>query len=666
MLFAYPGWLILLLLLPLILLGGILTQRSRSNAWMSMVAPRLRKQLVTQTSRVRHWTSLILGLLGAALLIAAIARPYVGHTTTSEQIRTRNIIIAIDTSRSMLVKDASPDRLSAAQAVAIELLEAFPNDRVGIIAFSGAPLLMVPLTIDHAAVHETISQLDTRIIPRGGSDLNAAVQLALKTFKKTGQKANALIIISDGENHSQETEETADAIRKSGVTVCSISVGTEAGGIIPDPKKRDGKFRDQQGQPVLSRMIPEALDTLSRAGHGTYTSASSGNLSTVTSTLSAIKRQQQLGRKRSIPSERFYWFLLPALLCLTLSLLIRSQLFTPKNSNPSTATHNTKNSTKTAASLILLGILFTQPLRASTLDQAKAAYAAKDYPTALTLFKVARNQATGENRHGIEFAMGVTSYRLQQWSKATSHFSNALLSTNPKLQQNAHYSLGESLFRSGLQTLDPKLATETDFLKIYNALFTETTFRKAPKIPKDKKLKASIFWQDSIDHYQASLKINPNNQQASDNLKKVQRLLDKLQQETAPEEKTAPEDQHHPETDPNNDPEQQEGENSKSKGEGDDPDKTSGKQEKGGDKNNEDPKNDQKKNQSNGDKNENDSSDKSENPSKGDGEKQPQEKQQEGESDEAYAARILKENSDAEVRPVKRQIIQLRRPAKDW
>ena len=103
----------------------------------------------------------------------------------------------------MLVQDVSPDRIGNAKTMALELKNAFPNDRIGIIAFSGTPVLMSPLTIDHSSVHETISQLDTNVIPSGGSDLAAAVQLAIKTFKKSGHKSNALIIISDGEDHSQ-------------------------------------------------------------------------------------------------------------------------------------------------------------------------------------------------------------------------------------------------------------------------------------------------------------------------------------------------------------------------------------------------------------------------------------------------------------------------------
>ena len=90
----YPGWLTLLLLLPLMLLGAILSHRGRNKAWHLMVAPRLRKQLVVEGSSTRRWIALILALIGCALTILVVARPYHGQTTVTEQIRSRNILIA--------------------------------------------------------------------------------------------------------------------------------------------------------------------------------------------------------------------------------------------------------------------------------------------------------------------------------------------------------------------------------------------------------------------------------------------------------------------------------------------------------------------------------------------------------------------------------------------
>ncbi len=697
--FASPGWLILLLLLPLIFLGGVLAHKKRNQAWKQFVAPRLQSKLVHPSSLTRRWISFGLALVGAALLIIVIARPFVGEITTTERIRTRNILIAIDTSRSMLVEDGSPTRMASAQAMAIEILDSFPNDRVGIIAFAGVPILTVPLTIDHDAVHEAIGQLDTDLIPTGGSDLNAAVELALKTFEKTGQKSNALVIISDGENHSQALRETCEKIRQSGLTVCTISVGTETGGIIPDPSEHDHKFRDYRGNTVLSRMIPEALDSLARAGRGVYLPARAGASTVIRGTLASVKQQEQRGRKRIIPHERYQWFLLPAILCLALSLIIRSHLFQKKKDLPtppsskqakesSQSPQNNKTSIpdkKSHASrlslLIVLFLIFSPSLlHADALDRAKKAYKSHDYQEAITLFEVALHRAPKKHKHSIAFALGSSHYRLKHWEKAISYFSVALVSKNKKLQENSHYNLAQSLFRYGLKILKHDRESETNFLTLFQDLFGHSLGQSTIEIS-DANLKlVTTAWKDAIDHYQSAIELNHHNQRAIENKKMVQRLLDELLQSQAEKkerekQKKKPEDQYNPERDPNNDPNQQEGENSKSKGEGDDPNKTSGKEEKDPksdknpqkDQNNKDQNKDQNKDsQKDSQSSSNDSSKKSETPNKGGGKNQPDKKQKDGESDEAYAARILKDYSDAETRHVKRRVIQFRRHANDW
>lgn len=649
-----------MLILPFILLGAILAHRGRSKAWQRIVAPRLRQQLVHQASTTRRWISIALGLLAAAFIIVVIARPYVGETTTNEQIKTRNILIAIDTSRSMLVRDGSPDRMATAQATAIEILETFPNDRVGVIAFSGASVLMVPLTIDHGAVHETISQLDTNVIPTGGSNLSAAVQLALKTFEKTGQKSNALILISDGENHSREIDRAAEGIRETGTTVSAISVGSEAGGIIPDYRQPDSKFRDSLGQTVLSRMIPDALDTLSRAGHGTFSHASSSSSDAIRSSLSSVKKHHQMGRKRTIPNEQYHWFMLTAIVLLVSSMTVRSQLLTQKRP--------TSPGVKTILTLTLLTSLCQ--IDAAALDRAEQAYQRKDYSSALTLFQVALRQASEQDSHGIYFAMGTSAYRLKLWDKSTTYFSSALCSNNPELQENAHYNLGKSLFRSGLNTLQPQQAHQAAFLTIAKSLLEVSSDEEKTPVTKETLNQVITQWEDSIAHYQATLDLNPENKRATSNQKNVKTLLDLLKQGNQSEQdpEKNPDDQgHHPETDPNNDPENNDGKTPK------DPGDDQGEDQDGGQ--GEDPQDPKKDPNDKGDPDNNNQGENSDENSdnKQQNQEDPQQEKpkpnmdrKEGESEEAYAARILKENSDAETRPVKRQRIILKRPTKDW
>ena len=134
-------------------------------------------------------------------------------------------MIAIDVSRSMFAEDVTPNRFHAAKASALELLDRFPHDRIGIIAFSGMAWVQSPLTIDHSALRDTLEQLDyarnqdNDWIPRDGSDLATAVRLAIKQLHKTGQRENTLVILSDGETHHGGITQAAHEADREGVTI---------------------------------------------------------------------------------------------------------------------------------------------------------------------------------------------------------------------------------------------------------------------------------------------------------------------------------------------------------------------------------------------------------------------------------------------------------------
>ena len=661
--FVHPSWLLLLLILPMILLGAILTTRASNKAWQQLVAARLRKQLVKEGSTTRRWIALIMGLLGCALLIIVLARPYGGETSTTEQIRSRNILIAIDTSRSMLVEDVAPNRISHAKAMALELVQTFPNDRIGVIAFSGAAVSMAPLTIDHTAVHETISQLDTNVIPSGGSDLAAAVELAIETFEKSDKKSNALIIISDGEDHSEKIQFAGSEIRDAGTAVCTIGVGSAEGGMIPDLRNLDGKFRDIKGDTVYSKLNSGALEQLANAGAGSYVAASSGADHTIRRALASLERTQESGRIIDIPNETYQWFLCPAIVLLILSVLIRSNLFTAKLP------------TLTTASALLTLMLTASPhlQAASTMERAADAYQMHDYHGAIELFSEALAEAQAESdtrhQHIIEFSQGSAAYRLSRWDVASRYFSRALLSDDDKLQEKAHYNLGNTLVQWGWTTLDlpPSSGTGNIFLESMRQLYADPAEQQtqapavqaaqAPKLTAADVAKIKTNWQDAISHYQASLMVNADNTEAQDNLREVEKMLEQLkqaQEQAKQEAEQKKEDQNKKEQGDQGDQE------NKQDGEGDGDKKDSDQEGEKDDKNKADgDDSDQQDNQA-----DNQNNPQSGNPEDS-GEEQAAEPNPE-ETKEEFAARILKEQSDAEVRPVRRRLMQLRRPEKDW
>ena len=658
--FISSGWLALYILIPIIMIGAILVHTKRNKAWKSIVAPRLQKHLVREGSQVKTWFSIASALLGAALLITALARPYKGVTRTVETISSRNIIIAIDTSRSMLVRDGSPDRMTSAKAISLEMIESFPEDRIGIIAFSGLPLLMAPLTVDHAAVQETISQLDTDVIPSGGSNIARAIMLANKTFEKTNQKSNAVIIISDGEDLSPEANLAAQAIRDAEIKVCTIGVGSTEGGIIPDYRTRDGKFRDYRGKTVHSKLIPEALEKIASIGNGSYLAGSSGADRVIKRALSSINAEEGDNIESSVPNERYEWFLIPAIFLLLLSMVLRAHLFKPSLSKL------TQQNSLSAVSIILGAVLCYDTASANNhIEAAKKAYQSNDYQAALDAFGKAIKESPKGQHSAIAFSQGSSAYRLKEWELAGNYFSQALFDEKKSLQQEAHYNLANSLFYSGWETLNPENSDQgaqpntqhqpnpSDQLNNAALDAIQKTDHTQQKI--NDMGKVISLWEDAISHYEATLKLSAEHKNAEANLALVKEELEKLKQEKEQQEQQQQQEQEQQKGEEEQEQESEDGENQDQEGENGDQEQES---EDGEDQEGEE---NQEGDDSEGDEGE--QSDQQGQQSQSDQEAD----MEEGETSEEFAARVLEEQSDLETKPrMMRRFGRFRRTANDW
>src|SRR5205085_10058164 len=137
-----------------------------------------------------------------------------------------------DTSRSMLSNDVQPNRLERVKLAAQDLVNQLEGDRVGLIAFAGRAFLQAPLTIDYEAAVESINDLDTRIIPEGGTNISEAINLAAQTFGNSAAGNRALIILPDGEEFSGDAVKAAKTAADAGVKIFTIGIGTSQGSLI--------------------------------------------------------------------------------------------------------------------------------------------------------------------------------------------------------------------------------------------------------------------------------------------------------------------------------------------------------------------------------------------------------------------------------------------------
>ncbi|MEQ1840963.1 MAG: VWA domain-containing protein, partial [Verrucomicrobiales bacterium] len=271
--FASPDWFWgLILILPLLVLRFWSHWRS-ADQLPGLVSPRLSRRLISGSSRAQRWVVFSLQCVALAATLVALARPQLGFIETDTETDARNLIIAIDTSRSMLADDLPPNRLTRAKLAAKDIVLSLPEDRIGLIAFAGKPFVQAPLTVDHEAVLESLDQLDTEIIPRGGTNLAAAAALALETFEEAKLEQSALIVFSDGESleGASEIEGIRERAARQGMTIHSVGVGTPEGSIIPEMDDNGvpipGVFvKDDAGQVVRTRLVPEALQSISANG----------------------------------------------------------------------------------------------------------------------------------------------------------------------------------------------------------------------------------------------------------------------------------------------------------------------------------------------------------------------------------------------------------------
>ncbi|MCF7689238.1 MAG: VWA domain-containing protein [Cephaloticoccus sp.] len=320
--FAWPH-LLLLLVLPGALLLWELRRRQQlrttfhpkiQQAEAGQNQLRLQGHGATRTHRARVW--LYLGLMCA---VGALARPQWGRIEEPVFDQSREILIAIDLSRSMLAQDVKPSRLDRAKLLTTSLLEKLEGERVGLIVFSGTAFLQSPLSADYEILREFMPALDPNFLPEGGTNYRALLETTLQAFGTSASADRFLIVLSDGETTDDTWQEIVPTLQKKNIRAICLGIGTPAGAMIPDGS---GAFvKDDRGAVVLSKLENTTLQELAQKTGGVYRDAS-----TWIDLAGVIKETVEAGRKGEFVEkstvrlvERYQWALAPALLFLLVS-----------------------------------------------------------------------------------------------------------------------------------------------------------------------------------------------------------------------------------------------------------------------------------------------------------------------------------------------------------
>lgn len=310
MTFEHPGWLLwLMLLVPLALIEWRSLLRAERSLRLLLGARPL-PGLLAQRLPGRRLGAVGLRLAAVASLAVGAAGPQWGREAVRRQSQGSDIAFVLDVSASMQTRDVPPSRMEEAQREAEALLERLQGSRVGVVAFAGDAVRLCPLTLDQTAVRLTLETIGPGAVSEPGTDLGRALRTALKLLPPTRRDEQAMVVWTDGEDLEGHAREAVDDLRRSGVRVFVVGVGTPAGDVIPmldmsgitvDVKK------DEQGHVVRSRLDEELLRELARATRGSYFSASrsGGELVRLAGALGALARSRRGTRLVERPVARF-------------------------------------------------------------------------------------------------------------------------------------------------------------------------------------------------------------------------------------------------------------------------------------------------------------------------------------------------------------------------
>lgn len=332
--FATPSLLFLLWLVPALGAWWYWMERARRSVLHERMSAPLRRRLCPPSDAWRFVTQLACTLVGLALLVVALARPQWGTREEKVYQRGRDLMIALDVSRSMLARDVHPDRLGRAKADLVDLIRELRGDRAGLMAFRGKASLLCPLTTDYAYLKQAMDGVSIHSAPRGTTNIGDAIRRALDAFESDVGAHKAIILISDGEDLSGTAEDAAQAAADRGIPIFAVGLGNSDGARIPSQEKR-GDFLQHDGKEVVTRLEHGTLEAIARITGGAYLPV--GRAGLADSTLGTIYRQhmsqitaqdlEERVRRRRI--ERYQIFLLPAvILFLATGVLSRGRLAT--------------------------------------------------------------------------------------------------------------------------------------------------------------------------------------------------------------------------------------------------------------------------------------------------------------------------------------------------
>ena len=319
-------YLYLLLLLPIvacIFLFNMYWKRKKQREFgdLEMV-----KKLSPERSVFKPVLKISILLLALAFLIIALVNPKMGTKMETVKREGIDIVFAVDVSKSMLAEDVAPNRLDKSKQLVSQIINSLGNDRIGIVAYAGSAFPVLPITSDYSVAKMFLQSMSPDMVSSQGTSLDEAIRLSAKYFDEKSKTSKLLILISDGEDHSEGASLAAEEANKIGMKIITVGVGTEKGGTIP--LKENGVVRsyqkDQNGETVITKLNQEGLKTIAKATKGGYVYGGNTKevLEYIKNALNNIQKTEFESTQMADFQSQFQWFIGFAFLLLFIDIFL--------------------------------------------------------------------------------------------------------------------------------------------------------------------------------------------------------------------------------------------------------------------------------------------------------------------------------------------------------
>ena len=511
---GYPEYIYLGIGLALLVLGGSVAAWFHRERVVGLFVSKERvRQLTALMPTWEYW--LRAGLIASAVVLIGIslASPRWGYVLEKSKANSLDVLIAVDTSRSMLAEDLAPNRMKRTQLAIHELLELGEGDRFGLIPFAGSAFLQCPLTVDQEALRQHINLVSVDLIPEGGTKIGEAIESAVEAFGEQNEESHkVLVLFSDGEDHDEDAVEKAREAAGKGLRIFTIGAGTPEGELVPVvtchnceapnvPGRRqcvecnaylsqDKEFlRDGEGNIVRSRLNEEMLEEIAEVTGGFYMQLQGARTMDVLykNGLAPLPKSENNSTMVRRQIERYQWPLAGAILLLLIELLWPV---------------GRRRAVNAATVTVLLFFALPMGVPAASLKHAHQNYSKGEFALSQVEYEELLKQNPTDPK--LHYNAGTAAYQAGKHNEAEKHFRAALRTRDLALQQRTFFNLGNTHFRRGQEIVRPE-----------------------DQIP---------VWEDAAKNYEAASQLNPKDTAARRNLNFVRNEITlakrKLQQLT--------------------------------------------------------------------------------------------------------------------------------------